>query len=229
MVGCGEKEKQKSGEKAEMKTYKVAMEPTFPPIDTTDKETGDLTGFDVDLMEAIAKDQGFKLKWENMSFAGLIPALEAGNVDILASGMWASDERKKKVDFSDTYYESGLVLAVASTNNKVKSIDDLSTDMKVGGQIGTSGGDMAKKLKKENKIKDAKIYEGLDVAVMDLKNGVIDVLINDKPVSQEYVVKQKGKIKIVGDNLSEEDFGFAVQKGNKKLLNKKFVDRKSVV
>ena len=92
--------------------------------------------------------------------------------------------------------------------------------MKVGGQIGTSGGDMAKKLKKENKIKDAKIYEGLDVAVMDLKNGVIDVLINDKPVSQEYVVKQKGKIKIVGDNLSEEDFGFAVQKGNKKLLNK---------
>ena len=69
-------------------------------------------------------------------------------------------------------------------------------------------------------MKDKYIYP----AIFDYADDGISIefpdFINDKPVSQEYVVKQKGKIKIVGDNLSEEDFGFAVQKGNKKLLNK---------
>ncbi|MGI6733674.1 MAG: basic amino acid ABC transporter substrate-binding protein [Anaerovoracaceae bacterium] len=209
-----------SGADAEKPVYKVAMEPTFPPFDTINAETQELDGFDYDLMNAIAEDQGFELEWVNMGFSGLIPALEAGNIDIIASGMNASEERKEKVDFSTTYYDSGLVVAIKAGNTAIKSIEDLTTDMKVGGQIGTTGGELATQLFEEGKIAEAKIYDGLDVAVMDLQNGTINALINDLPVTKAYMDAKPGTIEIVGDVLNAESYGFAVQKGNTELLNK---------
>ncbi len=219
LAACGTEAQAGSDGGKEVPTYKVAMEPTFPPFDTVDEE-GNLAGFDVDLMEAIAEEEGFKLEWSNMGFGGLIPALESGNIDIVASGMNASDERKEKVDFSETYYDSGLVVAIKKGNTKIKSIDDLTADMKAGGQIGTTGADLCQELQDKGKIKEARIYDGLDVAMMDLKNGGIDALINDLPVTKSYMDSQPGTIEIVGDVLNAESYGIAVKKGNKELLDK---------
>jgi ABC-type amino acid transport substrate-binding protein len=205
---------------AEKSVYKVAMEPTFPPFDTTDTETGELTGFDVDMMEAIAEDQGFELEWVNMGFDGLITALQAGNIDIIASGMNAGEERREQVDFSETYYDSGLVVAVKAGNTAITSLGAITSDMKVGGQIGTTGADLCRELQTEGKVKEAKIYNGLDVAVMDLQNGTIDALINDLPVTKAYMEAQPDSIEIVGDVLNAEAYGIAVQKGNTELLDK---------
>ena len=134
--------------------------------------------------------------------------------------MWASDDRKKEVDFSDTYYESGLVVAVNANDNKIKSIDDLDKNSKVAAQIGTSSAELIQKMQKEGKIKEAKIYNKVNDAVQDLQNGSVSALINDKPVTKEYMNKQKGKIKIVGNPLNKENLGIGVQKGNKELLDK---------
>lgn len=219
-AGCGGSKATATEGTSDVPTYKVAMEPTFPPFDTIDKDTQELKGFDVDMMEAIAADQGFKLEWVNMGFDGLIPALEAGNIDIIASGMNASDDRRKIVDFSTTYYDSGLVVAIKAGNTAIKSIDDLTADMKVGGQIGTTGADKATELYNSGTIKEAKIYNGLDVAIMDLQNGTIDALINDLPVTKAYMNSKPGTIEIVGDVLNAESYGYAVQKGNTELLDK---------
>jgi ABC-type amino acid transport substrate-binding protein len=219
-AACGGGKEAATDDTADIPTYKVAMEPTFPPFDTINEETQELDGFDYDLMNAIAEDQGFKLEWVNMGFDGLIPALQAGNIDIIASGMNASEERREKVDFSTTYYDSGLVLAVKAGNTAIKSIDDLTADMKAGGQIGTTGADLATELYETGKIKEAKIYNGLDVAVMDLLNGTIDVLINDLPVTKAYMDAKPGTIEIVGDVLNAESYGYAVKKGNTELLEK---------
>jgi len=207
------------GPKAEGEVYKCAMEPTFPPFDTTD-ENGELTGFDVDLVNAIAEDQGFTVEWVNMGFDGLITALQGGNIDMIASGMNASPERREKVDFSDTYYESGLVVAVKADNTTIKSVDDLTKDMKVGVQIGTTGADLAQELFEDGKIAEVKVYNGLDVAMMDLVNGAVAAVINDEPVTKEYMNAKPGTIKIVGDTLNAESYGIAVQKGNTELLEK---------
>lgn len=221
LAACGGGSKEQAKEAGDdMPAYKVAMEPTFPPFDTINEETQELDGFDVDLMNAIAEDQGFKLEWVNMGFDGLIPALQAGNIDIIASGMNASKERREMVDFSTTYYDSGLVVAVKAGNTTIKSVDDLTPDMKAGGQIGTTGADLATELFDSGKIKEAKIYNGLDVAVMDLQNGNIDALINDLPVTKAYMDAKPGTIEIVGDVLNAESYGYAVQKGNKELLDK---------
>ena len=198
--------------------YIVAMEPTFPPFDTTD-ENGELDGFDVDLMNAIAEDQGFEIEWTQLGFDGLIPALESKQIDIIASGMWASPERAKIVDFSTTYYDSGLVLAVKVDNNIITGADSLTSDMKVAAQIGTSSADLVQQWEKDGKIAEAKIYDKVNEAVMDLQNGTVDALLNDKPVTTEYMSKQPDKIKIVGDILNEESYGFAVNKENKDLLD----------
>ncbi|MEG0919049.1 MAG: basic amino acid ABC transporter substrate-binding protein [Anaerovoracaceae bacterium] len=220
MASCGAKE--------DAKVYKVAMEPTFPPFDTTNKETGELDGFDVDMMNAIAKDQGFKVEFVNVGFDGLIPGLESGNFDIIASGMWANEERAKVVNFSDTYYDSGLVVAVKEENNSIKSIKDITKDMVLGGQIGTSSADYIKKAEKEGKIKKGKIYNGVDTAVLDLLNGTIDGLINDKPVTQSYMKAKPGKVKIVGEPLNDEKYGIAVAKDNEELLDKINAGLKSI-
>lgn len=220
LVACGGGSEEGDGGDAEMVTYKVAMEPTFPPFDTTNPETGELDGFDYDMMNAIAADQGFKLEWVNMGFDGLIASLEAGNIDIIASGMNASPDRREKVDFSTTYYDSGLVLAVKTGNTTVKSIDDLTADMKAGAQIATTGAELATELYEDGTIKEAKIYNGLDVAIMDLINGTIEVLINDLPVTKSYMEAKPGAIEIVGDVLNAESYGYAVKKGNTELLDK---------
>lgn len=207
-------------ENGKVKTYNVGMEATFPPFDTTNPDTQEVDGFDYDLLTAIAEDQGFELKWVITEFNGLIPALNSGSIDIVASAMNASPERREKVDFSTTYYDSGLVLAVKAGNTTVKSIDDLTETMKVGAQIGTTGADLCTELEEEGKVKEAKIYNGVDTAVMDLRNGTIDALINDIPVTKKYMEAKPGTIEIVGDVLNAEAYGFAVKKGNQELLEK---------
>lgn len=200
--------------------YKVGMEPTFPPFDTTDAN-GNLAGFDVDMVNAIAADQGFKVEFINLGFDALIPALKSGSIDIIASGMNGKDpERRKAVDFTDTYYESGLVVAVKEDNTSIKSVDDFTSDMKVAAQIGTSSATEVTKLKEEGKIKDAIILNGVNEAMMQLINGDVQAVINDKPVTEAYMSSQPGKIKIVGDPLNSEEYAMAVQKDRKDLLNK---------
>ena len=219
LASCGGGGETTDGGDAGASVYKAAMEPTFPPFDTTD-EDGNISGFDYDMLNAIAEDQGFEVEWVNMGFDGLIPAVKSGTVDILATGMWANEERAERVDFSTTYFDSGLVIAVKSDNNTIKGLDDLTKDMKVAAQIGTSSADYALKLAEEGKIAEAKIYDKVNDAVMDVKNGTVQALINDKPVTLDYIAKEKNAIKIVGDVLNKEQYGMAVQKGNSELLEK---------
>ena len=200
---------------------KAGMDAAYPPFGSQDRKTREYVGYDVDIIRAIAKHAGFKVVVRNLAFDGLIPALKAGNIDIVAAGMNKDDkERQKQVDFSDAYYESQLYVVVAEDNNDIKSIDDLTPDMKVAAQTGTTGAEKVKTLKKEGKIKEAVIVDGLDTAMMQLINGDVSAVINDKPVNEAYMKKQPDKIKMVGDALNAESYGFAVQKGNDELLKK---------
>ena len=217
LSACGGSDDSGSGDTV---VYKVGTEPTFPPFDTTD-DNQNIVGLDMDLIKAIGEDQGFEVKFENLSFDGLIPALKAGNIDIVAAGMNKDDpERQKEVDFSDSYYDSQLYVAVTVDNDSITSIDDLTPDMKVAAQTGTTGAEKVKELKEEGKIKEAVILDGLDTVMMQLINGDVSAVINDKPVTEAYMKKQPDKIKMVGDALNAESYGFAVQKGNDELLKK---------
>ena len=193
----------------------VGTEPTFPPFDTTDDQ-GNIVGFDMDLIKAIGEDQGFDVEFRNLEFDGLIAALQSGTIDIAIAGMDASDERKEQVDFSDPYYESSLIVAVAADNNTIQSVDDLTPDMKVAAQIGTTGAKMVENLASEGKIAEAVILNGLDTAMMQLVNGDVQAVINDTPVTESYIAKQPD-----GEEMeASAPYAIAVQKGNTELLDK---------
>ncbi len=208
VVGCGAKND---------KLLKVGTEPTFPPFEFTDEKTGKIDGFDIALITAMAEKAGYEVEITSVAFDGLIAALQSGNIDIVASAMSITPEREESVKFSDPYIDAGLTIAVTQKNDDIKGETDLK-DKVVGVQIGTTGAETANELKASGKVKNVKTYNTIDVAFLDLLNGAIDCVINDGPVNEAYMNKNEGKIKIVGDTLVSDQYGFAVAKSNDKLM-----------
>ncbi|NLH46579.1 MAG: basic amino acid ABC transporter substrate-binding protein [Acholeplasmataceae bacterium] len=206
VAGCG-------GSKAK-KELIVGTEPAFAPFEFQKENSKDFVGFDIDLIQAIAKQMGYeKCTIQGMGFDALIPALDAKNIDVAIAGMTITDERAKKVNFSKPYYKSGLAIVVNKDNNAINDIADLK-GKKIAVQIGTTGAMEAEK------IAGAKItsFNTNGEACLELKNKAVDAVIGDLPV-EAYFLQQGGKdfAKIVGKTLTSEDYGIAVAKSNTAL------------
>ena len=100
LAGCGGGEKKAATEKV----MRVATEPSFAPFEFQKEGSSEFTGFDMDLIRAIGKQAGYKVEIQNMGFDALIPALNAGNIDVTIAGMSITEERKGAVAFADPYY-----------------------------------------------------------------------------------------------------------------------------
>jgi len=199
------------------KVLKVGTEPTFPPFEFTDEKTGKIDGFDIALISEMAKKAGYEVEITSVAFDGLIAALQSGNIDVVASAMSITPERAESVKFSEPYVEAGLTIAVTEKNNVIMGESDLKGKV-AGVQIGSTGAEKANELKDQGILKSVKTYNTIDVAFLDLINGGIDCVINDGPVNEAYMNKNVGKIKIVGDVLISDQYGFAVAKGNDALI-----------
>lgn len=216
-VGCGEKAQNKAaGDKEDKQKIVVAFEPTFAPFESTD-ENGEFVGFDIDLIKAIAEVQEMDVELKSLGFDGLIPALQTGQISVAVSGMTIKPEREEKVNFSLPYYEAGLVMAVREDNNEIVKPEDLA-GKSIAVQIGTTGADKANEFAEQYGAK-VKTFNTTDLVFMELVNGGVDVVINDKPVTQDFINKKgQGKVKMVGDLLEGEYYGIAVAKENTELL-----------
>lgn len=206
VAGCG-------GNKAK-KELIVGTEPAFAPFEFQKENSKDFVGFDIDLIQAIAKQMGYeKCTIQGMGFDALIPALDAKNIDVAIAGMTITDERAKKVNFSKPYYKSGLAIVVNKDNNTINDIADLK-GKRIAVQIGTTGAMEAEK------IEGAKItsFNTNGEACLELKNRAVDAVIGDLPV-EAYFLQQGGNdfAKIVGKTLTSEDYGIAVAKSNTAL------------
>ena len=201
-------------------TLKVVTEATFAPFESTD-EDGNIIGFDVDMMNAIAESQGLKIEWVNMEFDSLIPALQSNQGDIICAGMnKLAGDRAEKADFGDTYFESDLMLLVKADSD-LTGIDAVTSDMKLASQIGTTGGDMVQQMKDEGKIADGVVLNQWTDCYLQLQNGDVQGVIVDKPVGEAYLNAHSDIAKFAGESFGEhEEFAFAVQKGNTELLDK---------
>ena len=208
LVGCGKKEAPAA------KILKVGSEASFAPFEFQEEGSKDYAGFDMDLIRAIGKQMGYEVQIQNMGFDGLIPGLESGTVDVAISAMTITEERAKKINFSQPYYKSGLTIVVKNDNTTIKSFADLD-GKKIAVQIGTTGADEAKK------AKNAQIREfnSAPESFLELKAGGVDAVVNDKPVNDYYIAKSGGKdAKEIGAPLTAEEYGIAVAKKNTELL-----------
>lgn len=200
------------------KTYVIATDTTFAPFEF-ENDKGEMVGIDMDLLKAISEDQGFKYEVKVLGFNAAVQALESQQCDGVIAGMSITDERKKKFDFSDAYFDSGVGMAVSSSNNDIKSFEDLK-GKKVAVKTGTEGSDFA------NKNKDKYGYEITtfeDSANMyeDVKSGNSVACFDDYPVLG-YAITKGQPLKMVGDLQKGSSYGFAVSKGKNAELLKMF-------
>ncbi len=195
----------------------VATDATWPPMEYVDENTKEIVGFDIDLMKAIAKAGGFTVEFKNTAWDGIFAGLAAGKYDAVISSVTITEERKKEMDFSKPYINAGQVLVVRKDTSGVTKLEDLKGKT-VGAQIGTTGAFEVEKRKGIN----LKTYDEIGLAFEDLINGRIDGVVADTPVAANFALQNKdykGKLKIVGEPFTEEYYGIAVKKGNKKVLD----------
>ncbi|MGA5450849.1 transporter substrate-binding domain-containing protein [Streptomyces umbrinus] len=197
----------------------------YPPFQS--EIDGKVQGFDVSIIDLVAKDLGVKQvildqPFENFKTGG---SLNAGQCDLAAAGMTITDERKKNVDFSDPYFEATQAV-LADKKSGISSLTDLK-GKKVGAQAQTTGEEFAK-----SKGLDPVSFESSDALLNGLRTGQVKAVVIDYPVVQGWL-KDKANADAfeVADNINTgEEYGVTVKKGNTKLadaINKALADAKA--
>lgn len=199
-------------------TLRVGCEPTFAPFEFKDSKTGEYKGFDMDLIREMARRAGHKVEIVSMGFDALIPALSSKSLDVVASGVTITEERAQKVDFTAPYYVAGQGLLVRKAD-KAKYVDLNSLKGKtIAVQIGTTGAEMAAKVPGAR----VKAFNATSEAFMELRLKGADAVLLDKPVIGYFMVVKPAAargLSLQPAIFEAESFGFAVRKGERKLLS----------
>ncbi|HGO5853747.1 TPA: transporter substrate-binding domain-containing protein [Mannheimia haemolytica] len=195
-------------------TITFAMEPSYAPFETTN-EKGEVVGFDVDIAKALCEELKATCQFKAQSFDSLIAGLKFKNFDAIISGMDITEARQKQVAFTNPYLENSVSYVA------VKGKFTPETAKNVGVQNGTT---FQQYLSKNAKQYNLKPYASLQSAVLDLKNGRIDMVFGDTPVLAEWL-KSEQELGFVGEKVVDQAFfgngyGIAVNKSNTQLLEK---------
>lgn len=194
-------------------TLYVGTDATFQPFEYV--ENDEYTGFDIDLMKALAEEMGYDdVEFVNTDFKGLIPGLTARKFDVIASGMYITDERKESINFTDTYYPGGLSIMVLKDDDSVTGIDDLK-DKKVAVQVGTKSVTYLEENYPD--IKRVEVETNNEM-FMSLESGKADAVITGRPAAMVYA-SQSDKVKVLDYPVTEELYGFGIRKEDTELLD----------
>lgn len=199
-----------------MKSYTVGTDAAYAPFESQN-EKGEIVGFDIEIVQAVAAKGGFDVKFVNTPWEGIFNALGQGDRDLLVSAITITDERKQTMDFSDPYFDAAQLIAVKE-DSQVARFEDLK-GLKVGVQTGTTGDEAVTKLLGKNST-DVKRFESTPLALKELESGGVDAVVADNGVVGHYVTNNPGgKFKTVSDSeFVPEQYGIAVKKGNTELL-----------
>ena len=197
-------------ENTEDKIIYVGIDAAFPPFGYLDN--GNIAGFDYDIMSEIAKLTDMKVEFNQMQFAGLLPALQTKKIDVIIAGMTVTEERKEFVNFSETYYVSSQVILVHRDNNDITNFDNLA-GKNVGTVIGTTGDVVMT----ENERVNTKKFDTGAQAVLSLKEKKIDAIVFDKEPCKNFA-KYNEEIKLIDSDSVQEDYAIAVRKEDTSLL-----------
>ena len=197
---------------AQAQDITFAMEPSYPPFETTNSK-GEIIGFDVDVANAICKEIQATCHFKSQAFDALIPNLKAKRFDASISAIDITEARAKQVLFSDPYYDSSASFV------SLKGKGDLASAKNVGVQNGST---FQQYIVAEGKQYAAKSYASVQDAILDLKNGRIDLIFGDTAVLADMLSKEP-EMAFAGDKVTNKKYfgnglGIAVHKSNKELV-----------
>lgn len=189
---------------------RVGTDATFPPMEFVDNNQR--TGFDIELVEAMGKVMNRRIEWVDIDFKGLVPGLVSRRFDMAVSAIYITDERKKVVDFSDSYYAGGLVAMVKDGNASIKTLKDLN-GKKVAVQVGTKSvgylGTNYPQVQLVEVEKNQEMFTLVDI-------GRADAAVTGKPAAFQYV-RTRGGLRVLEQQLTTEEYGMAIRKDTPEL------------
>lgn len=190
-------------------TIRAVTDATFPPMEFV--KDGKRTGFDIELVEALAQAMGKKVEWIDIDFKGLIPALQAGRADIAVSAIYITAERQKVVDFTDPYYAGGLVV-LTKKDGPIKSLKDLE-GRKVSVQVGTKSVNYLKEhFPKVQRVEVEKNQEMFNLVQI----GRADAAVTGKPAAKLFAQSTQD-LTVLAEQITTEEYGIAVPKAKSEL------------
>ena len=217
LVGCGGQGAQGDGQNADNsgKKWIIATDTVFRPFEYKD-ENGNLVGIDVDILAAIAEDQGFDYELRSMGWDASIAACQSGQADAMIAGASITDERKNSGwTFSDAYYTGPQCMVVAK-DSSISSFEDMK-GKKVAVKTGTMGATYAESIKDKYGFTTT-YFEDSPTMYQAVTGGQMDACFEDKPVMIDSI-KQGLELKIVeGTDNEGSDYGFAIFSDNSKEL-----------
>lgn len=209
-AGCG---------KSDSTEYIIASDKSFPPFEFQ-QEDGTYVGVDVEILAAIAENQGFKYKMTNDGFDAAMGSVQSGQADAMIAGMSINDERKKKFDFSDGYFKDGSILVVAKDNDTIKSEDDLK-GKKIAAKNGTVSKNYTEKIKEKYGFEIISFDQSAEM-YKAVESGNADACFEDYSVIAYAIDTGKVQLKTIGEIINSCYYGFAVKKGTNSELIEMF-------
>ncbi|MBW8638576.1 transporter substrate-binding domain-containing protein [Hoeflea sp. WL0058] len=195
----------------------VVTENAYPPLQFIDPKTGDQIGWEYDAMNEIAKRLNINVSYQNTSWDAMIQAVSDGQYDIGMTGITIKEDRKEKVDFSDPYMRSQMFMLVRGDEERFSDAASFAAfeDGLVGAQAGTTPFYVAvyDVLDGDEQNPRIKLFETFGAQVQALRTGDIDLVLTDGTAGEGYVKASDGALKLVGEPLGTEDFGFIFPKG----------------
>jgi polar amino acid transport system substrate-binding protein len=195
--------------------YTIATDTTFAPFEFQNAQ-GQYVGIDIELLAAIAKDQGFAYDLRPLGFSAAVAALESGQADGVIAGMSITEERQQKYDFSAPYYDSGVVMAIRANDEAIKGYADLR-GRRVAVKTGTEGATFAESIMAQYGF-SLVYFDESPFMYEEVKAGNSVACFEDYPV-MGYGIAQGNGLKMVTSMERGSSYGFAVLKGkNQELL-----------
>ena len=196
----------------------VVTENAYPPLQFMDPKTGEAIGWEYDAMAEISKRINIKVTYENISWDAMIPAVSEGQFDLGMTGITIRDDRKEKVDFSAPYMRSEMVMMVRGDEDRFTDAKSFAAndDLLMAAQPGTTPFYVGvyEVLDGNESNPRIKLFETFGATVQALKTGDVDLVLTDGTAGAGYVDASDGGLKIIGDKLGTEDFGFIFPKGS---------------
>ncbi|MBA4541784.1 MULTISPECIES: basic amino acid ABC transporter substrate-binding protein [Thermoactinomyces] len=211
LTGCTNKNTDNS-------VIQIGTNAEFPPFEKLEGD-GKITGFDADLIQAIAKEENLKINFKHYGWDQMLDGVSRGKLDAGMAAITITPDRKKKYDFSIPYFDAKQLILVP-TSSHVSSLKQLN-GKRIGVQTATTGEQVVQEMFGKT-YSGLKGYDDIPSAVHDLELGRLDAVVVDNAVIMEYIKKLgQGKYKIVEDpSIKTEQYGIAVHKGNQALLQK---------
>ncbi len=198
---------------------KMATNAAFPPYEY--KEGDKIVGIDAEIAAEIAKKLDMELEIVDIEFGSIVSGVQSGKFDMGMAGLTVTEDRKKSVNFSDTY-ATGVQVVIVKEDSAIKSVDDLAgKDIKIGVQQDTTGDIYASDTPENGGYGEDHVVRyktGAD-AVEALKTGKVNCVIIDNEPAKSFVKANEG-LKILETEYVTEDYAIAVSKDNKELLEK---------